>query len=53
MSCENCEKENGNGEGIAYYRWKNANIGMMGCNKHLREIFKVLNENQEEPDQAV
>lgn len=32
--------------GKAYYRYKNANIEMQGCDKHLREIFNILNEAQ-------
>lgn len=47
MSCEKCNKRNEGQEGIAFYRWKTANIGIMGCSKHLAEIFKVLNRKQE------
>lgn len=60
MSCQNCdEAQNGkkmtvgngvmraiNNRGVAYYRWKNANIEMNGCDEHLREIFDALNEVQ-------
>lgn len=42
MSCEDCEKRQEETP-IAYYRWKEANIALKGCDKHLREIFKVLN----------
>jgi len=47
MSCNDCEKfeEEGN---IAYYRWGTANVGMIGCKKHLREIFNALDETQNE-----
>ena len=48
MGCEDCEKMNEGQEGIAYYRWKNATIGLMGCPKHLKEIIDVLNEYQQE-----
>lgn len=48
MSCEECEKYNKGQNGIAFFRWKNANIGMMGCQKHLREIFDILNKTQKE-----
>lgn len=46
MSCKNCDKHNEGQQGVAYYRWKNANIGMMGCNIHLREIFDALSQAQ-------
>lgn len=51
MSCQKCEEqqEPENGEvRLAYYRWKNANIEMVGCNEHLREIFDVLSKVQKE-----
>lgn len=45
MACQECtdaqEKDS-----IAFYRWKNANIAIQGCDEHLREIFDVLNEHQ-------
>ena len=44
MSCELCDQETG--ERIAYYRWGTANVGMLGCDKHLREIFEVLTTAQ-------
>ena len=59
MSCENCDKiqegepapEGGSivrirSTGSAFYRWKNANIEMNGCDEHLREVFNALNEKQ-------
>lgn len=47
MSCNNCEtKQEDITIGSAYYRWKNANVEMNGCNEHLREIFDVLNAYQ-------
>lgn len=45
MSCEDCEKFQ-EGNLTSYYRWKNANIEIRGCEKHLREIFDTLNEAQ-------
>jgi len=44
MSCELCDQETG--ERIAYYRWKTANVGMIGCPQHLREIFDALSKAQ-------
>ncbi len=32
--------------GVAFYRWKNANIEMNGCDFHLREVFDALNSIQ-------
>ena len=47
MSCDDCEKFEEEGK-IAYYRWGTANVGMIGCKKHLREIFDALNKVQED-----
>lgn len=64
MGCRDCEQAQNQGEfagdlvvraddsGLAYYRWKNANIAMQGCDKHLREIFDVLTEYQERANRA-
>lgn len=43
MSCQDCETFQNNGA-VAYYRWKNTNIGISGCTKHVKEIMDVLNE---------
>ncbi len=48
MSCEDCNLKNEGQAGIAYYRWKNANIAMMGCEQHLLEVFKALNKAQKD-----
>ena len=49
MSCNNCEKAQDDERGlVAYYRWKNANIAVTGCDEHLREVFDVLNKAQNE-----
>lgn len=45
MSCQDCEEVQ-NSDLTAFYRWKNANIEINGCRKHLREIFDVLSEAQ-------
>ena len=43
MACKDCEKaveeaiKNGK---MFFYRWKNANIGLVGCRKHIKEIMK-------------
>lgn len=48
MSCNNCDKKNEGQGGIAYYRWKHANVAMMGCDTHLREIFDALSKTQKD-----
>ncbi|MHA1381433.1 MAG: hypothetical protein ACTSRG_23950 [Candidatus Helarchaeota archaeon] len=35
-------------ERVAYYRWKNANVGLLGCSKHVAEIMDVLNKHKKE-----
>lgn len=47
MSCKECIKQQEE-PGIAWYRWKIANVAMKGCDKHLREIFDVLTKHQRE-----
>ena len=47
MSCIDCEKWQ-DSEKTTFYRWKNANIEMRACDKHLREIFNALDKIQEE-----
>ncbi|KKM79321.1 hypothetical protein LCGC14_1351140 [marine sediment metagenome] len=49
MSCQNCNiKQDDPNSGIAYYRWKNANIAIDGCREHVLEIFDALNKAQSE-----
>lgn len=45
MSCKDCDKFEKEGK-IAYYRWGNANVGIIGCEDHLKEIFEVLDDAQ-------
>ena len=47
MSCEECEKFQEENK-IAYYRWGIANVAIIGCPKHLKEIFTALNKIQSE-----
>ncbi len=42
MSCKDCEKRQEESP-IAFYRWGVANIALKGCDKHLKEVFEVLN----------
>lgn len=43
MSCELCEKAHDEGR-VYYYRWKNANIGVIGCTEHVKEIMGILHK---------
>lgn len=45
MSCQDCEDFQQSGM-TSYFRWKNANIEVRACEKHLTEIFAVLREAQ-------
>ena len=49
MSCEDCETSPISG---AFYRWKNANVEIIGCKKHLLEIFDALSEAQHRGDRV-
>jgi hypothetical protein len=46
MSCRDCKEAQERGI-FYYYRWKNANIAISGCKKHVKEIIDCLNENKE------
>ena len=45
MSCNDC-KQVQDGGAVAPYRFGIANIDMSGCDKHLNEVFAVLNRHQ-------
>lgn len=45
MACEDCEKAGEAGR-VAYVRWGRADIGLIGCDTHLRGVLAVLNEHQ-------
>lgn len=46
MSCIDCDIFT-DGDKQILYRWKNANVMINGCKKHVLEIFEVLNKAQE------
>lgn len=46
MSCQACQESQDDGS-PSYFRWKNANIQMNGCNAHLNEVMNVLRSFQE------
>ena len=49
MSCKACATiqedviHDGITSNIVYYRWKNANIAIVGCKEHVAEMIKFLN----------
>jgi hypothetical protein len=45
-TCEDCNRASMNEE-IAWYRWKTANLGLIGCKKHLKEVIETLNAIQQ------
>lgn len=44
MTCKECEKIDEKKELIYYFRWGIANIGIIACEQHAKEIIKVLRE---------
>lgn len=50
MSCVNCERAQYDREhgaaGQAFYRFGKANIEVIGCDDHLRQVFDALNDHQ-------
>lgn len=48
MSCEYCEIVQNNHWKGYFYRWKNANIAIMGCKEHVKEVMAALNKVQGE-----
>ena len=48
MSCKKCEKSHkaGSGKSGIYYKWEDTTIFLVGCEKHLKEIFDVLDKAQ-------
>jgi hypothetical protein len=45
LSCDECDKaqNDANINCAYYYRWKNANIAIIGCREHVKEIIDFLN----------
>lgn len=48
MGCAMCEVATNEGDKHYYYRWKNANILIIGCKVHVKEIFDVLSNYQKD-----
>ena len=46
MSCKDCDEFQDNQDRHYYYRWGAANIEIVACEKHIKEIFEALNEFQ-------
>jgi len=47
MSCENCQKAQDKGRPY-YFRWKKANIALLGCEEHIKEVMEWLRKFYEE-----
>ena len=56
MSCEDCEAaqselhDSPHEALIPYYRWNNANVAIIACDKHFIEIQDVLSKSQTEAE---
>ena len=48
MTCKECEKFQEKGNSVYYFRWDIANVGFIGCEKHIGEIFTVLRNHKKE-----
>jgi len=45
MSCEDCDKATdlvAFNQPTAFFRWKNGNVAIVGCEKHVKEIIDFL-----------
>ena len=51
MGCERCDKFSEDGA-VFWYRWKAANIGIIACEEHAKEIIDALNEIQKTLNQV-
>jgi len=45
MGCTMCDKAENEGHKY-YYRWGGANVVIIGCQAHIKEMFAVLNNYQ-------
>jgi len=45
MSCQECNDFQ-DSDKTSFFRWKNANIEVRACKKHMIEIYDVLREAQ-------
>ncbi len=52
MSCNDCKQAQNEGM-VAPYRFGIANIDVIGCRKHVKEMFDVLNVHQGQPSGGV
>lgn len=46
MSCPRCEAAQDNPTVSCFFRWKNANVELRGCDEHLREVMVALRHVQ-------
>lgn len=47
MTCDECDKAQEEGM-VAYYRVHVANVGIIGCRKHVKAMIDTLNNNSDE-----
>ena len=52
MSCQDCKEAQNQGM-VAPYRFGIANIDVLGCRKHVKEVFDILNVHQGQPSGGV
>ncbi len=52
MSCNDCRDAQNEGM-VAPYRFGIANIDVIGCRKHVKEVFDVLNVHQGQPREEI
>lgn len=41
MACDDCDKVQDEGL-VAYYRMGKANVGLLGCDKHVNEVMRAV-----------
>ena len=51
MACEDCDKETDSLERLGFFRWGTANIAIVACPQHMREVMDVLRNYQRYQEQ--
>jgi hypothetical protein len=49
MSCQACKNTQRMQDGSYFFRWKNANIELRGCETHIKEVMDVLAREIQRP----
>lgn len=47
MACRDCEEVQDRGD-VAYYRLGKANVGVIGCDAHVNQIFRAVDGRAED-----